>query len=100
MVELLIVDKDAVTATDDPDLLAAAGSSTVWRLAEARALAARVAELVAAGLATPCEVVVLMRATTDIQVYDRALAAAGLRFRQRKSMAPAASAVSRCAGGR
>jgi ATP-dependent exoDNAse (exonuclease V) beta subunit len=78
LVELLIVDKDAVTATDDPDLLAAAGSSTVWRLAEARALAARVAELVAAGLATPGEVVVLMRATTDIQVYDRALADAGL----------------------
>jgi ATP-dependent helicase/nuclease subunit A len=78
LVELLIVDKDAVTATDDPDLLAAAGSSTVWRLAEARALAARVAELVATGVATAGEVVVLMRATTDIQVYDRALAEAGL----------------------
>lgn len=78
LVELLIVDKDAVMTTDDPDLLAAAGSSTLWRLAEARALAARVAELVAAGAATPGEVVVLMRATTDIQVYDRALADAGL----------------------
>jgi ATP-dependent helicase/nuclease subunit A len=78
LVELLIVDKDAVTAGDDPRLLAAAGGATVWRLAEARALAARVAELVSAGAAAPGEVVVLMRATTDIQVYERALADAGL----------------------
>jgi len=78
LVELMIVDKDAVMASDDPELLAAAGSSTIWRLAEARALAARIAELVADGVATPGEVVVLMRATTDIQVYDRALAETGL----------------------
>jgi ATP-dependent exoDNAse (exonuclease V) beta subunit len=37
-----------------------------------------VGELVAGGAATPGEVVVLMRATTDIQLYDRALAEAGL----------------------
>jgi len=78
LVELLIVDRDAVAATEDPDLLAAAGSSTIWRLAEARTLAARAAELVADGVATPGEIVVLTRATTDIQVYDRALADLGL----------------------
>ena len=41
-------------------------------MAEARTLADRVAELVAAGDA-PAEIVVLMRATTDMRVYERAL---------------------------
>ena len=48
-----------------------------WRLAEARALAERVAELVAAGRA-PGEIVVLMRATTDMRAYERALERRGL----------------------
>ena len=48
-----------------------------WRVAEARTLADRVAELVAAGHA-PGEIVVLMRATTDMRVYERALERRGL----------------------
>ena len=48
-----------------------------WRLAEARALARRVGELVAAGTA-PGEIVVLLRAMTDVRVYERSLEQHGL----------------------
>ncbi len=68
-VELLVVDKGADWALE--------GIASPWRLAEARALAGRVAELVAAG-AAPGEVVVLTRATTDMRAYERALEARGL----------------------
>jgi ATP-dependent exoDNAse (exonuclease V) beta subunit len=68
-VELLVVDKGA-----DWDL---EGMATPWRLAEARALADRIAQLVAGG-AAPGEIVVLMRATTDMRVYERALERRGL----------------------
>jgi ATP-dependent helicase/nuclease subunit A len=68
-VELLIVDKGA-----DWDL---EGMASPWRLAEARALAARMAELVTGG-AAPGEIVVLMRAGTDMRVYERALEQRGL----------------------
>jgi ATP-dependent exoDNAse (exonuclease V) beta subunit len=61
-VELLLVDKGADWELE--------GIASPWRLAEARALAARVAELVAAGTA-PGEVVVLTRATTDMRAYGR-----------------------------
>ncbi len=74
----MLVDKEAVNTTDDPELLAAAGGSTIWRLAEARALAGRLDELVGSGQATPGEIVVLTRATTDIHLFERALAEAGL----------------------
>jgi ATP-dependent exoDNAse (exonuclease V) beta subunit len=68
-VELLIADKGA-----DWDL---EGMASPWRLAEARGLADRVAELVAAG-AAPGEIVVLMRASTDMRAYERALEQRGL----------------------
>jgi ATP-dependent exoDNAse (exonuclease V) beta subunit len=68
-VELLIADKGA-----DWDL---EGMASPWRLAEARGLADRVAEIVAAG-ATPGEIVVLMRASTDMRAYERALEQRGL----------------------
>jgi ATP-dependent exoDNAse (exonuclease V) beta subunit len=68
-VELLVCDKGA-----DWDL---EGMATPWRLAEARLLAGRVAELVADG-AAPGEIVVLMRATTDMRAYERALERLGL----------------------
>jgi ATP-dependent helicase/nuclease subunit A len=71
LVELLIADKTAEWERDE-------GLATPWRAAEARALAARVAELVAAGQARPADVVVLTRATTDLRVYERALEAAGV----------------------
>ena len=65
-VELIIVDKAAGWGPSAGEL------SATWRLAEARALAARVAELVRAG-AAPRDVVLLARATTDLRVYERAL---------------------------
>jgi ATP-dependent helicase/nuclease subunit A len=68
-VELLIVDKGADWELE--------GLAAPWRLGEARALADRVAELVAGG-AAPGEIVVLMRATTDMRAYERALEARGL----------------------
>ncbi len=51
----------------------------LWRQAEARLLAARVAELVAEGRARAGEIVVLLRATGDIEVFERALQLRGLR---------------------
>ncbi|HEX5146095.1 MAG TPA: 3'-5' exonuclease, partial [Conexibacter sp.] len=49
----------------------------LWRLAEARLLAARVRELLDAGRA-PGEVVLLLRATGDLAVYERALVELGV----------------------
>jgi ATP-dependent helicase/nuclease subunit A len=71
LVELLIADKTAEWERDE-------GLATPWRAAEARALAARVAELVLAGECRAADVVVLTRATTDLRVYERALEAAGV----------------------
>ncbi len=68
-VELLIADKGA-----DWDL---EGMASPWRLAEARGLAERVAELIADG-ASPGQIVVLMRASTDMRAYERALEQRGL----------------------
>jgi ATP-dependent exoDNAse (exonuclease V) beta subunit len=68
-VELLVVDREEEWGTEE---LAAP-----WRVAEARALAGRVAELVSEGI-SPRDVVVLTRATTDIRVYERALEERGV----------------------
>ncbi|MBV9836785.1 MAG: UvrD-helicase domain-containing protein, partial [Solirubrobacterales bacterium] len=68
-VELLVVDKGADWASE--------GLVSPWRVAEARSLADRVAELLASG-AAPREVVVLMRATTDMRAYERALEERGV----------------------
>ncbi|HZE06527.1 MAG TPA: UvrD-helicase domain-containing protein, partial [Solirubrobacteraceae bacterium] len=68
-VELVLVDKGADWEED--------GVASPWRVAEARLLAERVSELVAAGWA-PGEIVVLMRATTDMRAYERALEQRGL----------------------
>jgi ATP-dependent helicase/nuclease subunit A len=51
---------------------------TVWRAAEARLLAARVGALVLDGPFAPGDVAVLMRAASDMSVYERALADRGL----------------------
>ncbi|HTU94399.1 MAG TPA: UvrD-helicase domain-containing protein, partial [Solirubrobacteraceae bacterium] len=69
LVELVLVDKAADWEND--------GVASPWRVAEARTLADRVAALVAAGHA-PAEIVVLMRATTDMRTYERALESRGL----------------------
>jgi ATP-dependent helicase/nuclease subunit A len=64
-IELLINDRD--------------GWGTLWRQAEARMLAGRIAELVASGGARAGEIVVLLRSTGDLDLFDRALALRGLR---------------------
>jgi ATP-dependent helicase/nuclease subunit A len=51
----------------------------LWRQAEARMLAQRMAELIEAGQARAGEVVVLLRATGDLEVFERALQLRGLR---------------------
>jgi ATP-dependent helicase/nuclease subunit A len=68
-VELLIADKGADWNLE--------GLASPWRLAEARALARRVAVLVGDGTA-PGEIVVLLRASTDMRAYERALESEGL----------------------
>ena len=69
-VELLIAEKGAEWAQQD-------GLAAPWRLAEARALATRVQELIDAG-ASAGDVVVLTRATTDLRAYERALEELGV----------------------
>ena len=66
-VELLVTDKRSFR--DAP-----AG----WREGEAAAIAARVRELVDAGIATPGEIVLLFAAGTDAERYEAALRAQGL----------------------
>jgi ATP-dependent exoDNAse (exonuclease V) beta subunit len=68
-VELLIVDKGAAWRDD--------GLAAPWRIAEARLLAERVAELIGAG-ASAAEIVLLTRATTDLRTYERALESRGI----------------------
>jgi ATP-dependent helicase/nuclease subunit A len=69
LVELLVADKGADWTTE--------GLGAPWRVAEARALAARVGRLLADGTAAR-DVVVLTRATTDLRVYERALEDRGI----------------------
>ena len=66
-VELLVIDKSAYR--DGP---------VHWRIAEARHVARRVRELVAAGECTPGEVVLLFAAGTDAERYEHALREEGL----------------------
>jgi ATP-dependent helicase/nuclease subunit A len=69
LVEMIVADKGADWTVD--------GLAAPWRLAEARALARRVAELTAGGVPAG-EIVVLTRATTDLRAYERALEARGI----------------------
>ena len=69
LVELLVADKGADWTMD--------GLGAPWRVAEARALAARVDRLTA-GATAPRDVVLLTRATTDLRVYERALEERGI----------------------
>jgi ATP-dependent exoDNAse (exonuclease V) beta subunit len=68
-VELLIADKGADWSSDGP--------AAPWRVAEARALARRIDELIDGG-AAPRDVVVLLRATADMRTYERALEERGV----------------------
>ena len=76
-VELLVADRSA--AWEDAGLVApgAVPPAPLWRLAEARLLAARVGELIAAGRPAG-EIVLLLRATGDLGVFERALVERGV----------------------
>ena len=78
VVELLLTDKRGWDPKSVYDDLRGMSDATPWRQAEARLLAERVAELVAAGQARPGEVVVLLRALGDAPVYESALQRHGL----------------------
>jgi ATP-dependent helicase/nuclease subunit A len=79
IVELLLCDKRGWETLPADDELEGLPDATPWRQAEARLLAARVAELVADGGARAGEVVVLLRALSDLPVYEVALRRLGLR---------------------
>jgi ATP-dependent exoDNAse (exonuclease V) beta subunit len=70
LVELLVADKGADWAME--------GLGAPWRVAEARALAARLDRLLATGTAVARDIVLLTRATTDLRVYERALEERGI----------------------
>ncbi len=55
------------------------GQAPIWRQAEARMMAGRIAGLIDAGEARAGEIVVLLRATGDLDLFERALAQRGLR---------------------
>jgi ATP-dependent helicase/nuclease subunit A len=80
-IELLLSDRSGWEASPELAARIAAGlpSAPLWRQAEARLLAQRVAELVDSGRARAGEVVVLLRAVGDLDVYERALQLHGLR---------------------
>ncbi|HWX44760.1 MAG TPA: UvrD-helicase domain-containing protein, partial [Solirubrobacteraceae bacterium] len=80
LIELLLTDRSGWASS--PHAHAIAGelpAATLWRQAEARLLAQRVAELVAGGQAAAGDVAVLLRAAGDLPVYERALEERGLR---------------------
>jgi ATP-dependent exoDNAse (exonuclease V) beta subunit len=98
--ELLISDTEGWDAMEDvlgPELAPA----PLWRRAEARLLAQRIGELIDAGEARAQDIVVLLRAATDISVYESAiadlgyitLAGAGDGFYQRPEVADLAAYV-------
>jgi ATP-dependent helicase/nuclease subunit A len=66
-VELLVTDKSTYS-----------GTGTHWRRGEAKAVAARVHELVESGAAKPGEIVLLFAAGTDAEWYEEELRALGL----------------------
>ncbi len=80
-VELLLTDVRGWEEREDLAGPIAAGlpHAQLWRQAEARMLAQRVAELVQEGRARAGEVVVLLRAAGDLEVFERALQLRGLR---------------------
>jgi ATP-dependent helicase/nuclease subunit A len=80
-VELLLSDVGGWEAHEELATSVADGlpPAPLWRQAEARMLAQRVAELVASGRVCAGDVVVLLRASGDLEVFERALQLCGLR---------------------
>jgi ATP-dependent helicase/nuclease subunit A len=81
LVELLLTDTDGWEGREELAAQVSAGlpPAPLWRQAEARMLARRVGELVRDGAARPGEIVVLLRASGDLEVFERALQLDGLR---------------------
>jgi ATP-dependent exoDNAse (exonuclease V) beta subunit len=77
-VELLVTDARSWDEDGAPDLGSTLPPAPAWRRAEARVLAQRVRDLVDAGEAEPREIVVLLRATGAMAVFERALEDQGL----------------------
>jgi ATP-dependent helicase/nuclease subunit A len=78
IVELLLTDKRGWEPLPGEEDLRGMPEATPWRLAEARLLAGRIAELIATGQAQAGEIVVLLRALGDVPVYESALRRRGL----------------------
>jgi ATP-dependent helicase/nuclease subunit A len=80
-VELSLTDMGGWEGREDLAAEIAAGlpHAQLWRQAEARLLARRVAGLIEAGDARAGDVVVLLRASGDLEVFERALQLRGLR---------------------
>jgi ATP-dependent exoDNAse (exonuclease V) beta subunit len=80
-VELLLTDADGWEQREELAVLVSAGlpPAPLWRQAEARMLALRIEGLVRDGSARPGEIVVLLRASGDLEVFERALQLRGLR---------------------
>ena len=76
VLELLLADRDGWDGHEER-LGVELAPAPLWRRAEARLLARRIDELIAAGAAGPEDVVVLLRAATAIGVYEAALADLG-----------------------
>lgn len=82
LVELLLTDGpawDAAVAGGEADLGTTLPPGQPWRQAEARLLAQRVRDLIDLGQAEAKDVVVLVRATGSIPVFERALIDQGLQ---------------------
>ncbi|HTC60892.1 MAG TPA: UvrD-helicase domain-containing protein [Solirubrobacteraceae bacterium] len=79
IVELLLCDRRGWEQFSGDEQLAGLPQATPWRQAEAALLAERVAQLIASGEARAGEVVVLLRALSDLPVYESALRRHGLR---------------------
>ncbi|MCW3070039.1 MAG: family ATPase [Solirubrobacterales bacterium] len=80
-VELLLTNIRGWEDHEERSAAIAAGlpHAQTWRQAEARMLAGRISELVQSGVAQPGEIVVLLRASGDLEVFERALQLRGLR---------------------
>jgi len=80
-VELLLTDRRGWGERDSElcaEIAAGLPPAPCWRQAEARLLAQRIADILAAGHARGGEVVVLLRGVGDLPVYERALQDRGL----------------------
>ncbi|HEV3071238.1 MAG TPA: ATP-dependent helicase [Solirubrobacteraceae bacterium] len=78
-IELLLTDQRSWNGGSEAiDIAGQLPSAPRWRQAEARLLAQRLADIVAAGQAQPGDIAVLLRALGDLPLYQRALEEHGL----------------------